>query len=103
MQLAMRVSLGLLITYTMPGIRIQGFPVSPRRRAVLGTVRVTTADLRAVGSEQAFSRNMIDLQPRAVGILEQHGVITRRITVLLGGVNDVGADLFQKIICFVDV
>src|SRR6202012_3464877 len=46
--------------------------------------------------EQAFSRNVIDLQPCAVGILEQHRIVTRRKTVLLRRVHDAGADPFQE-------
>src|SRR5271156_5469135 len=71
--------------------------------AVLRTVRVTTADLRAVGSQQAFSRDMIDLQSCAVRILEQHRVVTWRKTVLLRSVNNVRADPFQEIMGFVDI
>src|SRR6202020_747483 len=61
------------------------------------------ADLDAVGREQAFARNVIDLQPDAVGILEQHRIITGRKSVLLRHVNDARADFFQELMRLVDI
>ena len=46
---------------------------------------------------------MIDLEPRAVRILEQHRVVTWSKTVLLRTVNNVRSDPLQEIMRLIDI
>ena len=46
---------------------------------------------------------MVDLQSRAIGILEQHRIVTRRKIVLLRRMHDARADSFQKGMRLVDL
>ena len=81
-----------------PGGACLPFPLT-----VLRPVRVAAADFWPVVPEQAFARNVIDLQPDAIRVLEQHRIIARRKFVLLRRVNDARADLFQELVRRVDV
>src|SRR5258707_12687943 len=69
---------------------------------VLRTVRVATTDLCA-GCQQSFARDIINLQSRAVRILEQYRVVSGGKIVLSRCVNDVCADLYKEVIRLVDV
>jgi hypothetical protein len=46
---------------------------------------------------------MIELQPDAVGILEQNRMISRRPLILARRANDICAELLQKTVQFIDV
>ena len=70
--------------------------------AVLCTVRVATTDLCA-GCQQSFARDMIDLQPRAVRILEQHRVVAGGEAVLSRCVDDMCVDLYKEVIRLIDI
>ena len=71
-------------------------------QTVLRAVGVAAADPRA-GREQAFARHVIDFQPDAVGILEQHGIIAGGEAVLARFVNDFRADPDEEVMGLVDV
>ena len=69
---------------------------------VMRPIRVAAANLCS-WCEQAFARNMINLQPRAVRILEQHRVVAGGKTVVSRCVNDMCADFYKEVICLVDI
>ena len=73
-----------------------------RLLVVLRTVRVATTDLCA-GCQQSFARDIINLQSRAVRILEQYRLVSGGKIVLSRCVNDVCADLYKEVIRLVDV
>jgi hypothetical protein len=73
-----------------------------RLLAVLRTVRVATTDLCA-GRQQSFARDIINLQSRAVRILEQYRVVAGGKIVLSRCVNNVCADLYKEVIRLVDI
>ena len=66
------------------------------RLGILTAVLVAAADFGA-GCQQALAGHVIDLEPRAVGILEQHGVVARRVAILLRRVHDAGTDLEEDV------
>src|SRR5215475_7903248 len=70
--------------------------------AVLRPIHVAAANLCS-WCEQAFARNMINLQPRAVRILEQHRVIAGGKAVVSRFVNDMCADFYKEVIRLVDI
>ena len=53
--------------------------------------------------EQTLAGHVIDLEPDAVGILEQHRVISRRPRTLLRRMHDLRADRFEEKINLIDV
>src|SRR6202158_3208403 len=54
-------------------------------------------------SQKSLSRNMIELQPYSVGILEQQRVISRRPLILARRANDLHTQRTQEIVQLVDV
>ena len=69
---------------------------------VLRPIRVATANLCS-WCEQPFARNMINLQPRAVRILEQHRVVAGGKIVVSRFVNDMCADFYKEVMRLVDI
>src|SRR5205807_3772415 len=53
--------------------------------------------------QQSLARHVIDLQPDAVGILEQHRVIAGRPLILARRADDFGADRGEEAVQFVDI
>src|SRR5271156_1277836 len=53
--------------------------------------------------EQTLARYVIDFEPDAVGVLEQHRVIARRPCAIVGRMDNRGADPQQKLVDRVDV
>src|SRR3954453_292226 len=53
--------------------------------------------------QQALARNVVELQPDAIGILEQQRIISRRPFVLARRANDRRADRAQEAVHLVDI
>src|SRR6476660_4349154 len=53
--------------------------------------------------QQPLSRNMVELQPYSVGILEQQRIISRRPLILARRANDGHAERTQEAVQFIDV
>src|SRR4051794_41752535 len=53
--------------------------------------------------QQPLPRHMVQLQPDAIGILEQDRVIARRPFILARRADDFGADRIEEIMQLVDV
>src|SRR4051812_48908587 len=64
--------------------------------------RMTTRGWRHSG-QQPLSRNMVELEPDPVGILEQQRIISRRPAVLTRRANDRGIHRTEKGMKLVDV
>src|SRR5947207_4655156 len=57
----------------------------------------------AASCQKTFAGNVVELQPDAVGILEQQRIISRRPLVLARRANDLCAERTQEHVQFIDV
>ena len=58
---------------------------------------------RNASSQQPLARHMIELQPDAVGVLEQNRLIARRPLILARRADDLGAERLQEAVQLVDI
>ena len=70
--------------------------------AILRAVDVAATNLLA-GCEQAFARDVIDLQPRTVRILKQHRIVARGEAVLAWFMNNFCAEFDEEVIRLINV
>src|SRR6185436_11600936 len=53
--------------------------------------------------QQALPRHMVELEPNAIGILEQNRIISRRPLILARRADDFGAERLEKAVQLIDV
>src|SRR5439155_2000243 len=77
-----------------------------RSRTVQSKARVSNHEATSAASsstQKPLARHVVDLEPDAIGILEQHRVIAGRPLVLARRADDPGADRGEESVQFVDI
>src|SRR5881396_2710727 len=69
----------------------------------VGSTHPTVTKCSACLSQQPLPRHMVELQPDAIGILEQNRIVSRRPLILARRADDLGAELLEEAVQFIDV
>src|SRR5436309_14827491 len=70
---------------------------------MIAPAKPSSREAASASGQKTFARNVVELQPDAVGILEQQRIISRRPLVLARGADDVRSKRDYEVVQFVDV